>query len=388
MDPANEQGTPPDNSQATVTEVAVPDAPVDAAPTGPFDLWMYGVPVFVIAIIVWMVVRPKKKGPAAELEDRTLPAGADRIEVEQAAKEPAGLASRLAQRLSASRNALKGRFDQLFGGSIDDDMLEELEEVLLVSDVGVTTTERILTPVREAMRNGNVDPASLRHVMKTTMSEMLMEVDAPMASPDDHKPLVLLVVGVNGSGKTTSIGKIAARYVRDGKSVILGAADTYRAAAADQLAVWAERAGATLVRHKEGADPGAVVYEALEKGIHTGADVVIIDTAGRLQTVRPLMEQLSKINRVIRKLVPDGPHETLLVVDGTMGQNALSQARSFHEATPLTGVVVTKLDGTAKGGMVLAISSDMAKPIKFIGIGEQIDDLRPFDPQAFLDALV
>ena len=196
-----------------------------------------------------------------------------------------------------------------------------------------------------------------------------------------------MVVGVNGSGKTTTIGKLAARYHREGKKVLLAAADTYRAAAADQLAVWAERAEVDLSRMDEGADPGAVVYQTMERALAQGYDVVIIDTAGRLQTRKPLMDELSKLRRVVTKHVEDGPHETLLVLDGTMGQNGLSQAALFNEAAPLTGVVVTKLDGTAKGGMVLTIAAEMSLPVKLIGMGEGMDDLRDFDPAAFVDVL-
>ena len=199
---------------------------------------------------------------------------------------------------------------------------------------------------------------------------------------------MILVVGVNGSGKTTTIGKLAHRYREQGKRVMLAAGDTYRAAAAEQLQVWAERTGADFARLDEGADPGAVVFQALERAESGGHDVVIIDTAGRLQTRKPLMEQLSKVRRVIQKRVPSGPHETLLVLDGTMGQNGMSQATLFHEATPLTGVVVTKLDGTAKGGMVLAIASELKLPVKLVGLGEQAADLRDFEPEAFVEALV
>jgi fused signal recognition particle receptor len=209
----------------------------------------------------------------------------------------------------------------------------------------------------------------------------------PPLAPDGRRPFVVLVVGVNGSGKTTTIGKLAARFGREGHKVLLAAGDTFRAAAADQLAIWAERAGADIVRHDEGADPGAVVFDALTAAKARGADVVIIDTAGRLQTKKPLMEQLGKVRRVIDKVVPGAPHETLLVVDGTTGQNAVSQAHAFHAATPLTGVVVTKLDGTAKGGVVLAIGAELGLPVRLVGIGEKVEDLRDFDASAFVDAL-
>lgn len=219
------------------------------------------------------------------------------------------------------------------------------------------------------------------------MTAILDGVAGPVASVPEEGPLVILVVGVNGSGKTTTIGKLAHRYQQAGKRVLLAAGDTYRAAAAEQLTVWAERTGADIVSHQAGADPGAVVYDALSAAKARGHDVVIVDTAGRLQTRKPLMDQLSKVRRVIQKIVPAGPHETLLVVDGTMGQNALSQARLFDEATPLTGVVVTKLDGTAKGGMVLTIAAELGLAVKLVGIGEQAADLRDFHAGVFVEAL-
>jgi fused signal recognition particle receptor len=206
--------------------------------------------------------------------------------------------------------------------------------------------------------------------------------------PPAAKPHVILVVGVNGSGKTTTIGKLATQYAAAGKRVLLAAGDTYRAAAADQLQIWAERSGAEIVRLDEGADPSAVAFDAMRKATSGDFDVVIVDTAGRLQTARPLMEQLAKVRRVIAKQVPDAPHETLLVVDGTMGQNALSQARLFGEAAPLTGVVVTKLDGTAKGGVVVALRGETGVPIRWVGVGERAVDLKTFDAQEFVDALL
>ncbi len=199
---------------------------------------------------------------------------------------------------------------------------------------------------------------------------------------------MLLVVGVNGSGKTTSIGKLAARYGRAGHSVLLGAGDTFRAGAIEQLRIWSERAEADFVAHQEGADPAAVLFDALEAAVARGSDVVLCDTAGRLQSKKPLMAELEKVHRVVGRAVPGAPHEVLLVLDATMGQNALSQARTFGEATGVTGVVLTKLDGTAKGGIVLAIAAELGLPVKFVGVGEQVDDLRPFDPEAFVEALL
>ncbi|MCB9677853.1 MAG: signal recognition particle-docking protein FtsY [Alphaproteobacteria bacterium] len=299
---------------------------------------------------------------------------------------PVGLVARLRQALGRSREALQGRFDALFGKPIDEALFQELEDTLLLADVGVQTAGRITDKLRALARSGT-DADGLREALRSEMAAILHAVDNRFASPVADQPLVVLVVGVNGSGKTTTIGKLASRFAREGHAVLLAAADTYRAAAVDQLKVWAERSGADFVSHDEGADPGAVVYDALEAAKARGRDVVIIDTAGRLQTRKPLMEQLSKLRRVIQKHIPDGPHETLLVLDGTMGQNGLSQAKLFNEATPLSGVVVTKLDGTAKGGMVLTIAAELGLPVKFIGIGEGVDDLRPFEPAAFVEAL-
>jgi fused signal recognition particle receptor len=301
---------------------------------------------------------------------------------------PAGLAARLRDRMAATRAALAGQLDRLFGpGPVDASVLEPLEEVLLRADVGVPTTERLLGAVRAQLSGGPQDAAAVRDALRAEMRGILEGVARPFSFAPSASPYVLLVVGVNGSGKTTSIGKLAARFVGQGRRVVLAAADTYRAAAADQLAIWAERSGARLVRKDEGADPASVVHEALDVAQQEGADVVIIDTAGRLQTSKPLMEQLGKIRRIIDRKVPGAPHDTLLVLDGTMGQNALSQARHFHEATPLTGAIVTKLDGTARGGMILAVAVEMRLAVPLIGIGERVEDLREFEVGAFVDAL-
>jgi len=304
--------------------------------------------------------------------------------------EPApslGLVTRLRQAMSRSREALQGRFDALFGKPIDEALFEELEETLLLADVGIVTATRITDRLRALSKAEDADSAILRQALRTEMASILDGVDPAFAAVRSDQPLVILVVGVNGSGKTTTIGKLAARFAADGHRVLLAAADTYRAAAVEQLKVWADRTAADFVSHDEGSDPGAVVYDALVAAKARDRNVVIIDTAGRLQTRKPLMEQLSKLCRVIQKHVPDGPHETLLVLDGTMGQNGLSQAKLFNEATPLSGVVVTKLDGTAKGGMVITIASELGLPVKFIGIGEGVDDLRPFESAAFVEAL-
>jgi fused signal recognition particle receptor len=303
---------------------------------------------------------PAASGPAAPAAP-ALPA----VEV--------GVGSLFRAALFRTRDALKSGFDSVFGRSVaDDGLFEALEETLLIADVGVPTTQRLIGVVRGAARAG-VAPAALRDRLREEMRAVLGPAVPPLA-PDGRRPFVVLVVGVNGSGKTTTIGKLAARFVREGHKVLLAAGDTFRAAA-------------DIVRHDEGADPGAVVFDALTAAKARGVDVVIIDTAGRLQTKKPLMEQLGKVRRVIDKVVPGAPHETLLVVDGTTGQNAVSQAHAFHAATPLTGVVVTKLDGTAKGGVVLAIGAELGLPVRLVGIGEKVEDLRDFDASAFVDAL-
>ncbi len=303
--------------------------------------------------------------------------------------QPGGLAELFRGALGRTREALSGGLGALFGRAVDEQLFEDLELALLTADVGMSTTERLLAPLRTLAKGGEQEPAALRDALKAEMRTVLAAVDKPLEPLNEGEgPHVILVVGVNGSGKTTTIGKLSHRYVAAGKRVVLGAADTFRAAAGEQLTVWAERSQADIVAHQEGADPGAVAYDTLAKARAKGHDVVIIDTAGRLQTKGPLMEQLAKIRKVIGKQVPGAPHETLLVVDGTIGQNALSQAKLFNEATPLTGVVITKLDGTAKGGMVLTIASELRLPVKLVGMGEQMHDLQDFDGEAFVDAIM
>lgn len=337
-----------------------------------------------LAVRAWVMRGAAPLGADGDDGDRAETTEAD--SPGETASGQGGLAARLAERMAATRAALGGAFQRVFSGPVDDSALDSLEEALIIADVGPTMASELVDTVRKRLRRGETEPAILRDALRDELRRVLSSVHRPLAVASDG-PLVVLVVGVNGSGKTTSIGKLAARHVHAGRKVVVVAADTYRAAAADQLAVWAERAGADLVRREEGADPAAVVFEGLDHAVREGADVILIDTAGRLQSKRPLMDQLTKIQRVIDKRLGRSPDETLLVIDGTMGQNAMSQARSFHEATPLSGVVVTKLDGTAKGGIVLAIASELGLPIKLIGVGEQVDDLRDFEPDAFVDAL-
>ena len=268
-------------------------------------------------------------------------------------------------------------------------MYDELEEILITADMGVSTAMMLLDEVRkEVKRRDLTDPQLLKGVLSRMIREYLAEYDsgASLRLPDDG-PLVIMVVGVNGVGKTTSIGKIAAKFARTGHSVMLVAADTFRAAAVDQLKIWAKRCDVDIIARDQGADPSSVVFDALEAGRARNIDVIIVDTAGRLHTQVNLMEELKKIKRVIGKKMEGAPHEVMLVLDATTGQNGISQARLFNDAVGVTGITLTKLDGTAKGGIVINICRELGIPVRFIGIGEQIDDLRDFDPAEFVDAL-
>ena len=272
-------------------------------------------------------------------------------------------------------------------GRLTPDFLDMLEEALIEADIGVEATMAITERVQEeSKKNAIRDDEDLFSVMSGVVQNILEEVDAPLkAAPSG--PTVYVLVGVNGSGKTTTIGKLAKRFTSSGKSVIVAAADTFRAAAQDQLAVWAKRSGATMISHQEGSDPGAVAFDAIKSAIARKVDVVLVDTAGRLQTKKNLMEELRKVMRVITREVPDAPHEVILVVDGTTGQNGLAQARVFTEVAGVTGICVTKLDGTSKGGIAVAIAKALGIPVKLVGCGEDVEDLRDFDPESFAKAL-
>jgi len=270
---------------------------------------------------------------------------------------------------------------------IDEDLLDDLEEVLIGSDIGPETTERILESItekieRKELTNPQVLQAEIQQEIKKIMNKTY-----PVPGTSDRKPLILLFVGVNGVGKTTTIGKIAAQYRQQGKKVLMGAGDTFRAAAIDQLVEWCKRADCDIVKKDTGSDPSAVIYETVQKGLDEDYDVVLCDTAGRLHTKKNLMEELKKMVRVIRKLIPDAPHEVLLVLDATTGQNAIFQTREFMEAADLTGLIITKLDGTSKGGVVIGIVNEFDIPVRYIGIGEQVEDLRPFDARQFTESL-
>lgn len=303
--------------------------------------------------------------------------------------QKAGLFDRLKAGLKKTTDGLVGRIDALVLGKkeIDADTLEELEEILITSDIGVHTTVELIRNLEQRLsRNELKDGAALRGALKDELLGRLLTRHAPLQI-EGPKPFVILVVGVNGVGKTTTIGKLAAKYTAEGKNVLLAAGDTFRAAAAEQLEIWGKRAGVAVIRHQEGADPSAVAFDACKAALSRGVDILIIDTAGRLHTKVNLMEEMKKIHRVIGREIPGAPHETLLVLDGATGQNALSQARLFKEAAGVTGIVMTKLDGTAKGGIVVAVSCEFALPVRFIGVGESVEDLREFDPQEFVDAL-
>ena len=302
-----------------------------------------------------------------------------------------GVVRRLRDGLAKTRDGLIRSIDRAVVryDRIDEDLLEEIESILLQTDVGMETTMRIIDGLRDrAVDQRTRNPQDLLGLLREEMAGILDRLGDTPNPETDHRPHVVMIVGVNGTGKTTTAGKMAARYTGEGKKVLLAAADTFRAAAIDQLEVWARRAEADIIRHQHGSDPSAVVFDAMRAALARKSDVVIIDTAGRLHTRDNLMEELKKIQRTLGKQMAGAPHEMLLVLDGTTGQNALSQARVFNEAMGgLTGIALTKLDGTARGGIVFAIGVQLAIPVKLIGVGEGIEDLQDFDAPAFVDAL-
>jgi fused signal recognition particle receptor len=317
--------------------------------------------------------------PAAELPKAVA------VEVPEA---PASLLDRMRTGLARTQSALVGRIDALLRGrqGVDAELLEELEEILVTADFGMKTTQELMRTLERKLPGAAATPEQLREALREEIRRCLRLEAAPF-DVAAASPFVVMVVGVNGVGKTTTIGKLARQLVSQGKKVVLGAGDTFRAAAAEQLAIWGERAGVEVIRHAEGADPAAVAFDAAKAAVARGADVLILDTAGRLHTKVNLMEELKKVRRVLEREIPGAPHETLLVLDATTGQNALVQARLFKEAVEVSGIVLTKLDGTAKGGMVVAVGTELQLPVRFIGIGEGAEDLRPFDPDLFVEAL-
>jgi len=303
-------------------------------------------------------------------------------------EEKQGFFQRLKAGLSKTRENISYNLDSVFHGfsTIDDDFYDELEEILITSDIGVETTETILDNLKEAVVEKHIfNPEDCRELLVEMISEQMGTKETDYQFED--KKSVVLVIGVNGVGKTTSIGKLAAQYKNQGKKVVLGAADTFRAAAVEQLAEWANRANVDIIKGNEGQDPASVVFDAVNAAKSRDADILLIDTAGRLHNKKNLMEELKKIDRVIEREWPDVYRENLIVLDGTTGQNALMQAREFNEAANIDGIILTKLDGTAKGGIVIAIQSELNVPVKYIGVGEGIDDLQKFDSRSFVNAM-
>jgi fused signal recognition particle receptor len=316
---------------------------------------------------------------SSDVEDRDIAHGVS--------EKPTGFFNRLKTGLSKTRKLLSTDINDLFAGKrkIDGQLLEELEERLITSDLGVQTTMDLIRSI--SGKSSEISgPDQLKDVLKEKILELL---NATMKPPQIivNKPHVIMVIGVNGTGKTTTIGKLASRFSASGKKVLIAAADTFRAAAIEQLTIWAERAGVDIIKHKEMSDPAAVAYDGIEAAVARNADIVLVDTAGRLHTKKNLMEELKKIKRTISKIIPGAPHEILLTLDATTGQNALAQARLFHDALDVTGIALTKLDGTAKGGIAVSICSTLEIPLNYIGIGEKIEDLQEFDPVEFVKAL-
>jgi len=329
------------------------------------------------------------RGRAEEEQRRAAQA---RAEAERKVQAQAG--KTLADGLAKTRGGFMSRLNGLLGGSgatgLDEHLLAQLEELLFSADIGVKTASRVLEAARSKLRRGELaNPEAVKGALRDEIERIVVSAGAgaqvPAAAP--AQPEVWMIVGVNGAGKTTTIGKLAAQLGARGAKVVLAAADTFRAAATDQLAIWAQRSGAELVKGSEGADPGSVAFEAVKRAKEIGASHVLVDTAGRLHTKAPLMEELKKVKRVLQKAEPGAPQEILLVLDATNGQNAIAQARQFHETLQVTGLALTKLDGTAKGGVVIGISDELKLPVRYVGVGETVDDLKAFEPKEFVEAL-
>lgn len=336
--------------------------------------------VVLLLVVVGLVffLKRGKKAPTPIAEVTAVP----RVEAPKAKAEEG-----LSKKLFRTRGVLAEKLDKIFGGGAKDQKeWDSFEEVLLEADIGFSTTQKLIGNVK---KNAGSNGADLKQLFKQECEGLLAPSQKDnFKIPAGIKPYVISIVGVNGVGKTTTIGKLAQRFRDEGQKVLLGAGDTFRAAAISQLKIWADRVGADFVTGREGADPGAVAFDAVTAGKARNADVVILDTAGRLHTKLDLMDELKKVDRVIKKVIPEAPHEIWLVVDGTIGQNSLQQAKEFQKALNLTGIIVTKLDGTAKGGAVLAVSSELGIPIRFIGVGESATDFIPFDPKSFIEAIL
>lgn len=313
----------------------------------------------------------------------------DTVSGAEAEVEKIGFFERLKRGLSKTHESFIGRMDTLVLGKkkIDADTLEELEEVLITADIGVTTAVELIRALEQRLKRNELrDGEALREALKEEMLKRLSQQQTVLDT-GSASPFVIMVIGVNGVGKTTTIGKLASRFRAEGKKVLLAAGDTFRAAASEQLQIWGERTGVDVIRHREGADPSAVVFDACKAAIARNVDILMVDTAGRMHTKVNLMEEMKKIRRVMTREIPGAPHETLLVLDAATGQNAISQAKLFKEAADVTGIALTKLDGTAKGGIIIAVTSEFQIPVRYIGVGEQVEDLQEFDPAQFVEAL-
>lgn len=312
----------------------------------------------------------------------------EQVEQEQPEETKVSLFERLKQGLSKAKQGITDRVDQVLKSytKVDEDLLEEIEEILITADVGVETTMNIIEKLTDAIKTKKItDPQDVKVELKLIIEDILTNENATLDV--SHSPSIIIMVGVNGVGKTTTIGKLASRYKKEGKKVLIAAGDTFRAAAIDQLEVWANRSGVDIIKHQEGADPGAVIFDSIKAAKARNIDLLICDTAGRLHNKANLMNELSKVFKIVDREYPEAKREVLLVVDATTGQNAVSQAKSFKQVCDITGLVLTKLDGTAKGGVVLAVKSEVDVPVKLIGVGEKMEDLQDFDAKAFSDAL-
>ncbi len=394
-----------------LVDTGIPDEYRPLVALGIIYLGVTVVVLLLILLLLKIFKRPRKPQPKiVDEEKEKLPvdvAGESPVEPEAEAVEPLAPApelepqpepepeptlsmfERFKRGMSKTQSSLVGRVDSLLHGRtvIDEDLVEELEEILITADLGMQTTQQLIASLEQSRSRGEL--STTEQVRQLLMAELkqILQFESKDLDVDSASPFVIMVVGVNGVGKTTTIGKLANQFAQSGKKVILGAGDTFRAAAAEQLEIWGERAGVEVIRHAEGADPGAVAFDAAKAAVARKADILLLDTAGRLHTKVNLMEELKKIGRVLDREIPGAPHEILLVLDATTGQNALTQAKLFNEAVALDGIALTKLDGTAKGGIVVAIAAELKVPVRYIGIGEQLDDLRPFDAEMFISVL-
>jgi fused signal recognition particle receptor len=336
----------------------------------------------------------RKKGDKFSISTLGLDKSIEELQAQEAAVERE-IGVRFSKAIEKTRDSINTKLDNIFEGrkQIDEQLLDELEEMLISTDIGVTTTMQVLEAIRKGVSRQEIsDLDALKAVMKQELLDILHHseeegVASELAVPETIKPYVLMVVGVNGVGKTTTIGKLAQRIKAEGNDVLICAADTFRAAASEQLEIWSTRAGVPLIQQKQGTDPAAVLFDALQAAKARNADVLIVDTAGRLHNKANLMAELEKMKRIAGREVADAPHETLLVIDAVTGQNGLDQARQFMKAADVTGIVLTKLDGTAKGGIAVAISKELNLPIRYVGVGEQVDDLMVFDPESYVNGL-